>query len=161
MPFGHPSYSAASVHSSAGVILKMRPYGMSVTNRLPARSNAGPSRKLSISLPGLFASHHSVRRLRRKESGRRVSTRASITCGAVKERFHMAAILTGLLGLHARAAREPAPAHRLLAHDLPARLGRHAAGLRPLLRAPVAQPGTPQRFPRPRGALRDLSLPGP
>src|SRR5258708_19106925 len=90
MPLGQPSYSATSVHSRRGVMRKIRPKGMSVTKRLPSRSNDGPSRKQSTSWPGLLASDHSVRRLRRKASGSRVSTRASITCGGAKARFHMA-----------------------------------------------------------------------
>jgi hypothetical protein len=67
----------------------MRPFGMSTTYRLPFASNVGPSGKLSISWPGLPASHHSVR-WRLRNPGSRVSTRALITCGGEKERFHIA-----------------------------------------------------------------------
>src|SRR5690349_13455733 len=103
MPLGQPSYSATSDHSSVGEMRKMRPKGMSTTYRLPARSNDGPSRKLSIGSPGLFASPHSVRLLRRNESGSRVRTRASMTSGGLKSRFHIASVQLDSRIAHGRA----------------------------------------------------------
>src|SRR5690349_13952785 len=100
---------------------------MSVTYRFPARSNAGPSRKLSITWPGLLASTQSVRRGVRNAWGRRVSTRASMISGGWKLRFHMAAWSpVGSVGLHARGLDHLAPGLGLTVNEL-AEVGRGQA----------------------------------
>jgi hypothetical protein len=44
-PFGSPSHFATTVQVPPGATRKIRPKGMSVSQRLPARSKLGPSRK--------------------------------------------------------------------------------------------------------------------
>ena len=62
---------------------------MSVRYRFPCRSNAGPSRKLSTSVPGAFAAPQSLATGRRIASGSRVSTVAAMTVGGAKSRFQI------------------------------------------------------------------------
>src|SRR5574343_97587 len=113
MPLGHPPVLATSCQSPPVVILKIRPCGMSVTYRLPALSKDGPSRKQSTTWPGLLASAQSLRTERRKASGMRVHTRASITSGGVKLRFHMVDSLF-LFGLHTRCVNQFTPTLRFI-----------------------------------------------
>src|ERR1051325_2312602 len=56
-PFGCPSYSQATVILPSGAILKSRPQGMSVTQRLPSRSKDGPSRKVGAGSPPWDSAH--------------------------------------------------------------------------------------------------------
>src|SRR3954465_9653218 len=60
-PLGQPSYWVMSSHSPLRSMRKMRPNGMSTHQRLPLRSNDGPSRKLSTSAPPRFGSDQAVR----------------------------------------------------------------------------------------------------
>src|SRR5260221_12005947 len=68
-PLGQPAYSAAKVHSPFVLIEKIRPKGISTHQRLPLRSNDGPSRKLSSAAPWRLGSDQAVRRLRRNFAG--------------------------------------------------------------------------------------------
>src|SRR5262245_14985351 len=77
-PFGQPSYSATRSHSPLGLILKMRPNGMSTHHRLPLRSNDGPSRKLSTAAPWRLGSDHAVRVFLRNLAGSEVKGCAAI-----------------------------------------------------------------------------------
>src|SRR5258706_5089220 len=80
-PFGQPSYCATRSQSPLGLILKIRPKGMSTHHRLPLRSKEGPSRKLSTAAPWRFGSDQAVRRLRRYFAGRELERRTSIFRG--------------------------------------------------------------------------------
>src|SRR5439155_8727249 len=77
-PFGQPSYCVTSCHSAFEFILKILPNGMSTHQRLPCRSNEGPSRKQSTAAPWRFGSDHAVRRLSRNFAGSAVKRRTSI-----------------------------------------------------------------------------------
>ena len=57
---------------------KIRPNGMSTQYRLPLRSNAGPSRKLSTAAPWRFGSDHAVRRFLRNFAGSDVKVRPAM-----------------------------------------------------------------------------------
>src|SRR5215470_2645934 len=82
MPFGSPSNSATSSQLPAASMRKTRPYGMSVTYRLPCPSDTGPSRNESVSAPLRFASAHGVRAPRRRNfSGITANTSISRTAG--------------------------------------------------------------------------------
>src|SRR5260221_13945057 len=76
-PLGQPAYSAAKVHSPFVLIEKIRPKGISTHQRLPLRSNDGPSRKLSSAAPWRLGSDQAVRRLRREFAGREGKSRTS------------------------------------------------------------------------------------
>src|SRR5882762_11586415 len=77
-PFGQPSYCVTSCHSAFEFFLKILPNGMSTHQRLPWRSNDGPSRKQSSAAPWRFGSDHAVRRLSRNFAGSAVKRRTSI-----------------------------------------------------------------------------------
>src|SRR5712671_525047 len=77
-PFGQPSYCAASSQSPLGSMRKILPNGMSTHQRLPSRSNEGPSRKLSTGAPARFGSDQAVRPLLRNFAGRELKRRASL-----------------------------------------------------------------------------------
>src|SRR6266480_802736 len=77
-PFGQPSYCAASSQLPRGSMRKMRPNGMSTHQRLPCRSNDGPSRKQSTAAPWRLGSDHAVRRFSRNFAGSTVKRRTSI-----------------------------------------------------------------------------------
>lgn len=75
LPVGSPSYSTTSSQLPCGSIRKMRPHSMSVTKRLPASSNTGPSRNESPDTPSRFARAQEVSSpLRLNFSGIRVNT---------------------------------------------------------------------------------------
>src|SRR5260221_13208407 len=76
-PLGQPSDSAANVHSPFALIEKIRPKGISSHQRLPLRSNDGPSRKLASAAPWRLGSDQAVRRLRRNFAGSVVKRRTS------------------------------------------------------------------------------------
>src|SRR5919197_1571669 len=78
-PLGQPSYCTTRSHSCCGEMRKMRPNGMSTIQRLPSRSNDGPSRKHSTSAPWRFGSDQAVRRLLRNCVGMDVNTSALIS----------------------------------------------------------------------------------
>src|SRR5258707_2077775 len=81
-PLGSPSYSKATDSVPSSVILKSRPHGMSVTQRLPSRSKDGPSRKDGVGAPFCSTSTQCDLRLARdSESGTRAKTVVSITGG--------------------------------------------------------------------------------
>src|SRR6186713_1564881 len=87
-PFGSPSYSAATLTSPLGVILKIRPHGMSVTYRFPARSNEGPSRKFGVGAPcSCVSTQIDVRPLKANLSGIRAKTFGVIDAGAANIPF--------------------------------------------------------------------------
>src|SRR5437868_4812078 len=143
MPLGSPLYSATSDHSPAGEMRKMRPNGMSVTYRLPAGSNTGPSRKLSMQAPPLLASAHSERTpVLRKCAGMAEKTWREISRGTVLKYMFVPCcpgaaqwrrLPTYLLGLHIGGFCHLAP-QRGVVLDAPgevsrrnaARLGAHA-----------------------------------
>src|SRR3982751_3930711 len=77
-PFGQPSYCTTSSHSPFLSMRKMRPNGISTHQRLPCRSNDGPSRKLSTAAPWRFGSDHFVRCFLRNLGGRALKRRTSI-----------------------------------------------------------------------------------
>src|SRR5579859_60699 len=96
-PFGQPSYSATSDHWPSGLILKMRPNGMSTIKRLPSASNDGPSIKQSVGWPGRLASAHSVATpLRRKWPGIAEKILVSISLGGAS-RYIILVCLPALL----------------------------------------------------------------
>src|SRR6266571_8152464 len=78
-PLGQPSYCTTRSHSFCGEMRKMRPNGMSTIQRLPSRSNDGPSRKHSTSALWRFGSDQAVRLLLRNCAGRDVNTSALIS----------------------------------------------------------------------------------
>src|SRR5262245_28237312 len=78
-PLGQPSYCTTRSHAFCGEMRKMRPNGMSTTQRLPSRSNDGPSRKHSTSAPWRLGSDQAVRLFLRKCLGRDVNTSALIS----------------------------------------------------------------------------------
>src|ERR1051326_9383501 len=80
-PFGQPSYCTTRSQSPLGLILKIRPNGMSTHHRLPLRSNDGPSRKLSTAAPWRLGSDQAVRRFLRNFAGSELKARASIFRG--------------------------------------------------------------------------------
>src|SRR6266446_1629967 len=82
-PLGQPSYCTTRSHSCCGEIRKMRPNGMSTIQRLPSRSNDGPSRKHSISAPWRLGSDQAVRLLLRNCLGSDVKTSALISSGGL------------------------------------------------------------------------------
>src|SRR5688572_33165427 len=77
-PFGHPSYSVTSVQSPALSTLKIRPNGISTHQRLPLRSNDGPSRKLSTAAPWRLGSDQAVRFFLRYLEGKAAKSCAAI-----------------------------------------------------------------------------------
>src|ERR1041385_7980436 len=77
-PFGQPTYRTTKSHSPFGLILKIRPNGMSTHHRLPCRSNDGPSRKESTGAPWRLGSDQAVRRFLRSLAGSDVNGRTSI-----------------------------------------------------------------------------------
>src|ERR671930_1626928 len=78
-PLGQPSYCTTRSHSFCGEMRKMRPNGMSTIQRLPSRSNDGPSRKHSTSAPWRLGSDQAVRLLLRNCLGMDVNTSALIS----------------------------------------------------------------------------------
>src|SRR5215831_8230967 len=78
-PLGQPSYCTTRSHSFCGEMRKMRPNGMSTIQRLPSRSNDGPSRKHSTSAPWRLGSDQAVRRRLRNCWGMDVNTSALIS----------------------------------------------------------------------------------
>src|SRR5712692_6438493 len=78
-PLGQPSYCTTRSHSFCGEMRKIRPNGMSTIQRLPSRSNDGPSRKHSTSAPWRLGSDQAVRRLLRNCGGMDVNTSALIS----------------------------------------------------------------------------------
>src|SRR4029453_12800185 len=82
-PLGQPSYCTTRSHSFCGEMRKMRPNGMSTIQRLPSRSNDGPSRKHSTSAPWRLGSDQAVRLLWRNCLGRDVNTSALISSGCL------------------------------------------------------------------------------
>src|SRR5262244_2955782 len=78
-PLGQPSYCTTRSHSFCGEMRKMRPNGISTIQRLPSRSNDGPSRKHSTSAPWRLGSDQAVRRLLRNCLGMDVNTSALIS----------------------------------------------------------------------------------
>src|SRR4029453_646773 len=82
-PLGQPSYCTTRSHSFCGEIRKIRPNGMSTIQRLPSRSNDGPSRKHSTSTPWRLGSDQAVRLLLRNFLGIDVKTSALISSGCL------------------------------------------------------------------------------
>src|SRR5215475_3766616 len=78
-PLGQPPYCTTRSHSFCGEIRKMRPNGMSTIQRLPSRSNEGPSRKHSTSAPWRLGSDQAVRLFLRNCWGMDVNTSALIS----------------------------------------------------------------------------------
>src|SRR5882672_10717652 len=78
-PLGQPSYCTTRSHSFCGEMRKMRLNGMSTIQRLPSRSNDGPSRKHSTSAPWRLGSDQAVRLLLRNCLGSDVNTSALIS----------------------------------------------------------------------------------
>jgi hypothetical protein len=72
-------------HMPCGSMRKMRPQGMSVTYRLPAPSNTGPSRNESVMVPPRLASAQTLGAGRRKTSGMTLNVSSSRTSGAAAE----------------------------------------------------------------------------
>src|SRR5262249_23424584 len=82
-PLGQPSYCTTRSHSFCGEIRNIRPNGMSTIQRLPSRSNDGPSRKHSTSAPWRLGSDQAVRILLPDCLGMDVKTSALISSGCL------------------------------------------------------------------------------
>src|SRR5262245_48056547 len=98
-PFGQPSYCTTSSHSFCGEMRKIRPNGMSTIQRLPSRSNDGPSRKHSTSAPWRLGSDHAVRLLLRNCAGMDVNTSALISSSGLNGFNGLSMDVSSLLGM--------------------------------------------------------------
>src|SRR5258708_19931921 len=126
-PLGSPSYSKATDSVPSSVIVKSRPHGMSVTQRLPSRSKDGPSRKDGVGAPFCSTSTQCDLRLARdSESGTRAKTVVSITGGGANMAGLSSLWLVASLGRPARGADELARPVEGIDEIPPQRLQREA-----------------------------------
>src|SRR4030095_1481558 len=110
-PLGQPSYCTMRSHSCCGEMRKMRPNGMSTIQRLPSRSNDGPSRKHSTAAPWRLGSDQAVRLLLRNFLGIDVKTSALISSGCLNG-LSMDASSFFYVGIAKRELHEGPPAAR-------------------------------------------------